>query len=71
MRLLKARVDRIALARRIPVMDRSARRVLAVLLIGHGVIHAVWPVEIWGPADLPALTGTPASAVPGRMDRWM
>ena len=34
------------------------RGVIAVLLIGHGLIHAIGPVEMWGVADLAELTGT-------------
>lgn len=37
-----------------------ARSGIAVLLIGHGLIHAMGPVEIWGLADLPELTGVPS-----------
>lgn len=36
------------------------RGVIAVLLIGHGLIHAMGPAEIWGVADLPELTGAPS-----------
>jgi hypothetical protein len=36
------------------------RGVIAVLLIGHGLIHAMGPAEIWGVANLPELTGTPS-----------
>lgn len=34
------------------------RGVIAVLLIGHGLIHAMGPADMWGVADLPELTGT-------------
>jgi hypothetical protein len=36
------------------------RGVIAFLLIGHGLIHAMGPAEMWGVADLPELTGTPS-----------
>lgn len=36
------------------------RWAVAALLVVHGLIHAMGPVEIWGLADLPELTGTPS-----------
>jgi hypothetical protein len=40
--------------------DTVARWVVGVLLIGHGLIHLLGPVEIWGVADLEELTGRPS-----------
>jgi len=31
-----------------------------ILLIGHGLIHAMGPLDIWGIADVEELTGEPA-----------
>jgi len=36
---------------------------MAALLVGHGLIHAMGPVEIWGVADLAELTGAPSVAL--------
>lgn len=44
-----------------PALNRPwVRGVIAVLLIGHGLIHAMGPAEVWGVAELPELTGTPS-----------
>jgi hypothetical protein len=40
--------------------DTVARWVVGVLLTGHGLIHLLGPVEIWGVADLEELTGRPS-----------
>ena len=40
--------------------DTVARWVVGVLLIGHGLIHLLGPVEIWGVANLEELTGRPS-----------
>jgi hypothetical protein len=37
--------------------------VIGVLLIGHGLIHAMGPVEIWGLADIQGLSGNSTLAV--------
>lgn len=33
---------------------------VALLLVGHGLIHVLGPLEIWGVADIAELTGRPA-----------
>lgn len=41
-----------------PPRSKSVFRwVIGVLLIGHGLIHAMGPVEIWGLADVQGLSG--------------
>lgn len=42
---------------------RVFRWVISVLLIGHGLIHAMGPVQIWGIADVQGLSGETALAV--------
>jgi hypothetical protein len=37
--------------------------VIGVMLIGHGLIHAMGPVEIWGLADVQGLSGNTTLAV--------
>lgn len=37
-----------------------ARWVVAILLIGHAMIHLLGPLEIWGVADIAELTGQPS-----------
>lgn len=32
---------------------------VAILLIGHGLIHALGPLDIWGITDIETLTGKP------------
>jgi hypothetical protein len=39
------------------------RWVIGVLLIGHGLIHAMGPVEIWGLADIQGLSGNTTLAI--------
>lgn len=36
------------------------RWIVGILLIGHGLIHVLGPLEIWGLADIEALTGDPS-----------
>jgi len=43
-----------------PARSRIARWVVGIVLIGHGLIHGMGPVEIWGVADLDQLTGEPS-----------
>jgi hypothetical protein len=40
--------------------ERLLRWVLSILLIGHGLIHALGAVEILGIADIEDLTGVPS-----------
>lgn len=37
----------------------SMRLIVGILLIGHGLIHVLGPLEIWGLADVEALSGDP------------
>lgn len=47
-----------------PPRSRSVFRwVIGVMLIGHGLIHAMGPVEIWGLADVQGLSGNTVLAV--------
>jgi len=47
-----------------PPRSRSVFRwVIGVLLIGHGLIHAMGPVEIWGLADIQGMSGNTTLAV--------
>ena len=39
------------------------RWLIGVLLIGHGLIHAMGPVEIWGLADIQGMSGNTTLAV--------
>jgi len=41
---------------------RVFRWVIGVLLIGHGLTHAMGPVQIWGIADIQGLSGETALA---------
>lgn len=36
-----------------------ARLIVGILLIGHGLIHVLGPLEIWGLADVETLSGDP------------
>ena len=39
---------------------RIARWVVGLLLVSHGLIHALGPIEVWGIADIAELTGRPS-----------
>lgn len=43
-----------------PAAGSPFRWVVAILLLGHGLIHALGTLEIWGLADLEQLTGQPS-----------
>ena len=36
------------------------RWVVGVILVGHGLIHLIGPLEIWDLADLPEMIGRPS-----------
>ena len=42
-----------------PAIGRVVRWVVGLLLVFHGLIHLLGPVEIWAIADLEELTGQP------------
>lgn len=42
-----------------PPIGRLARWVVGLLLVFHGVVHVLGPVDIWAIADLQELTGQP------------
>lgn len=43
-----------------PPWSTLVRWTVGFLLIGHGLIHVLGPLEIWGLADIEALTGDPS-----------
>ena len=43
-----------------PRFGNVFRWATGILLIGHGLIHAMGPLDIWGIADMEELTGEPA-----------
>ncbi|GBE25682.1 hypothetical protein BMS3Bbin02_01970 [bacterium BMS3Bbin02] len=42
-----------------PATPSRLRLGVGVLLVGHGLIHALGPLDIWGITDIEALTGEP------------
>jgi hypothetical protein len=46
-----------------PRSQSVLRWMIGVLLIGHGLIHAMGPIEIWGIADVQGLSGNTTLAV--------
>lgn len=43
--------------------SRALRWVVGILLIGHGLIHLMGPLEIWDIADIDQMTGDPTLAI--------
>ena len=43
-----------------PPWSTLVRWTVGILLIGHGLIHVLGPLEIWGLADIETLTGDPS-----------
>ncbi|MEX0796609.1 MAG: hypothetical protein WEB67_05440 [Acidimicrobiia bacterium] len=39
------------------------RWMVGLLAIGHGLVHVMGPIQIWGIADIQSLSGSPALAV--------
>lgn len=47
------------MAESLPSRGRLLRWVVALLLVGHGIIHVLGPLEVWGVAHIAELSGRP------------
>jgi hypothetical protein len=45
------------------------RWMVGLLAIGHGLVHVIGPIQIWGIADIQGMSGIPALAVDGTTTR--